>query len=122
KTQGPVNGSAVVSGDLTFVAGCDSNLHIIDLNNGKSLAQVELGGQAGATAAVLKDKLYVGTMTNQFLAIDLAKKEILWTYEPERSQPFYSSAAVTDKGVVVGGRDKLVHCLDRAKGTPLWTF
>jgi len=50
------------------------------------------------------------------------KAQIAWTFEPQRSQPFYSSAAVTDKLVIVGGRDKLVHALDRAKGKEVWTF
>ena len=59
-----------IAGRYTFVAGCDSNLHIIDLKNGKELVAIDLDGQAGATAAVLGDKLYVGTMTNEFKAID----------------------------------------------------
>jgi outer membrane protein assembly factor BamB len=29
---------------------------------------------------------------------------------------------VTDRLVVVGGRDKLVHAIDRATGTKKWTF
>ena len=122
KTQGPVNGAPVIAGAYTFVAGCDSSLHIIDLKNGKELVQVDLDGQAGATAAVLGDNLYVGTMTNEFKAIDLRKKAVLWTYEPKRAQPFYGSAAVTDKLVVVGNRDKLVHALNRGKGDIAWTF
>src|SRR5207253_5389048 len=84
---------------------------------------VDLGGQAGATPAIVGDRLYIGTMTNQVLAVDWRKPAIAWTYEPEqRSQPFYASAAVTDTLVIVGGRDKLVHALDRKSGKPVWTF
>ena len=36
----------------TFVAGCDSILHVVSTDQGKELAQVDLGGQAGASAAV----------------------------------------------------------------------
>ena len=61
-------------------------------------------------------------MTNEFKAIDLDKKDVLWTYEPKRAQPFYGSAAVTDKLVVVGNRDKYIHALDRDKGALVWTF
>ena len=47
----------------------------------------------------------------------------LWRYEPtERQFPFYSSAAVDGGQVVLGGRDKLVHCLDADTGKALWTF
>lgn len=122
KTEGPVNGSPAIAQDVTFVAGCDSNLHVVDLKTGKNLVEIDLGGQAGATAAVVGQQLYVGTMANQFQAVDLSKKALAWTYEPKRSQPFYASAAVTDKLVIVGGRDKLVHALERPTGKLAWTF
>jgi outer membrane protein assembly factor BamB len=122
KTEGPVNGSALVAGKLTFVAGCDSNLHIIDWGSGKDLAQIDLQGQAAATAAVIGDQLFVGTMTNFVQGVDLTKKALLWSYESKRGQPFFASAAVTEQLVIVGGRDKLVHALDRTKGDPVWTF
>src|SRR5262249_26015069 len=103
KTQGPVNGSPAVVGDRTFVAGCDSSLHVLDTKQGKELSAVELGGQSGASAAVAGDQLYVGTMTNQFLAIDWKKGQVVWAFEAaKRKQPFFASAAVTDKLVIAG--------------------
>jgi outer membrane protein assembly factor BamB len=115
-------GSPAITGNLTFVAGCDSNLHVIDVKSGKPLAKIDLGGQAAATAAVVGDTLYVGTMTHQVHAVDLKKKELAWTYEPDDSQAFKASAAVTDKLVVVGSQDKHVHAIERATGKPLWSL
>ena len=115
KTEGPVNGSAIVADGKTFVAGCDSHLHIIELTKGKTLAKIELSGQAAATAAIFGDKLYVGNMNNEFQGIDLKKKDVQWSYAPKRAQPFYSSAAVTEKYAVVGGRDRNVHSLGHAE-------
>src|SRR5947209_2155586 len=107
KTEGPVNGSPVVVGDTTFVAGCDSVLHILDARTGNETGTVDLNGQAAATAAVAGDFAYVGTMTNQVVAIDLKKKAAAWVFEAKRAQqPFYSSAAVTDAVVVAGSRDR----------------
>ena len=123
KTQGPVNGSPAVIGDKTFVAGCDSNLHVINVKDGTEIFSVDLGGQAGATGAVHGDGLYVGTMNNTFLGIDLKKQKIDWTFEaPKRKQPFYASAAVTEDLVVVGSRDKKVYAIDRKKGTAIWEW
>jgi outer membrane protein assembly factor BamB len=123
KTQGPVNGSPAVIGNKTFVAGCDSLLHVVDIAKGEELFNVDLGGQAGATAAVRGDSVYVGTMNNQFMGIDLGTKQISWTFEAQkRKQPFYSSAAVTDDIVVVGNRDRKVYALDRKKGTSVWEW
>jgi len=122
KTEGPVNGSALVAGDKTFVAGCDSMLHIIEWKTGKSLAQIDLEGQAAATAAVAGDHLYVGTMTNFVQAVDLKKQALAWSYASKREQPFFASAAVTDRLVIAGGRDKLIHAIDRNKGELVWSF
>ena len=53
--------------------------------------------QTAATAAGAGDKLSVPNMGNQVQAVDLKKNDVLWSYEAEkRSQPFYSSAAVTE--------------------------
>ncbi len=123
KTQGPVNGSPAVANGKTFVAGCDSNLHVIDIKTGKEDFAISLDGQAGATAAVLGNDVYVGTMNNEFLAINLKNQKVSWRFEaPKRKQPFYASAAVTDDLVVVGGRDRKVWGLDRVKGTSTWEF
>src|ERR1700719_2460394 len=42
---GPVMATPAVAGDRTFVAGCDSNLHVIDINTGKETTTVDIGGQ-----------------------------------------------------------------------------
>lgn len=122
KTDGPVNGAPAVIGDVTFVAGCDSILHILDAKSGKELGNVELGGQAAATAAVLGDFAYVGTMANTVVAVDLKKKEKAWQFEAAlRQQPFYASAAAADV-VVAGSRDKRVYGLNPKTGKAVWHF
>jgi outer membrane protein assembly factor BamB len=123
KTQGPVNGSPAVADGRTFVAGCDSNVHVIDIAKGTELATVDLGSQSGATAAVSGDHLYVGTMGNQVQAIDWKKAAVEWTFQPaKRAQPFYSSAAVTADLIVVGSRDKRIYALERKSGNEHWSF
>ncbi len=123
QTQGPVYGSLASAGGKTFVAGCDSKLHVLDVATGKEDRAVDLGGQSGATAAVVGDHLYVGTMSNQFEAIDWKKGAIDWTFQAEeRPQPFYSSAAVTDRLVLTGSRDRCLHALERKSGKEIWSF
>jgi outer membrane protein assembly factor BamB len=123
RTQGPVYGSAAVVGGKTFVAGCDSKLHVLDIATGKEDRSVDLGGQTGATGAVVGDHLYVGTMTNQFDAIDWKQGRLDWTFQAEeRPQPFYASAAVTDRLVLAGSRDRRLHALERKTGKEVWNF
>ncbi len=57
------------------------------------------------------------------LGVDLKTHRILWTYKhPTRNFPFYSSAALADGRVYVGGRDKMVHAIDARTGKAAWTF
>jgi outer membrane protein assembly factor BamB len=121
---GPVIGSPAIIGKRTFAAGCDSNLHVIDVETGKEVSTpLALNGQVGATVAVIGDRLYIGTMSNQVLAIEWQKPAIAWTFEPaQRAQPFRSSAAVTDSLVLVGSQDKSLHALDRKTGKESWSF
>jgi outer membrane protein assembly factor BamB len=123
KADGEVHGSVSIAQGRTFLVGCDSKLHVIDVNKGTEETSVDLGGQTAATAAVHGDLLYVGTMGNTVLAINWKKGEEVWTYKPEGGgQGFFASAAVNDRYVVIGGRDNRVHCIDRKTGKGVWTF
>jgi outer membrane protein assembly factor BamB len=123
KAQGQIYGTPSLAGKFTFVAGCDSSLHVIDLADGKEKAAVDLGSQSGATPAVVGDHLYVGNMGNNFLAVDWKKAQVEWSFRAERrAEAFYSSAAVSGDLVVVGSRDKRVHALKRKDGTEAWSF
>jgi outer membrane protein assembly factor BamB len=121
---GPVLGSPAVIDKRTFVAGCDSILHVIDTTNGKEVKGVELEGQVGSTPALIGDVLYVGTMTNQIQAIDWKEGKVLWTYESpgKNKQPFFASVAATKDLVIGGSRDKHVHAVERGTGNGKWTF
>jgi outer membrane protein assembly factor BamB len=120
---GPVLGSPAVVGERTFASGCDSKLHVIETAKGQELSSVELSGQVGASVALAGDNLYVGTMTNQVLAVDWKKGQVAWTFEPEKAgQPFYASVAVTDALVIAGSRDRNVYALDRKTGKEVWHF
>jgi outer membrane protein assembly factor BamB len=54
--------------------------------------------------------------------VNLKDRSIGWRYQhPQRKFPFYSSAAVFQDRIVLGGRDKMVHGLNAA-GKGVWTF
>ncbi|MFO0929707.1 MAG: PQQ-binding-like beta-propeller repeat protein [Gemmataceae bacterium] len=123
KTDGPIYGSVAVADGRTFLVGCDSQLHILDIATGTQERSVDLEGQTGATAAVVGDILYIGTMKNEVRAIDWKKGAPLWTFKPGRNaQAFFSSPAVTDRQVVVGSRDNRLYCIDAKKGDKVWAF
>ncbi len=120
----PVMGTPAIVDGRTFAAGCDSTLHVLDIAKGTEAAgTVDLGGQVGATVAVIGDQLYVGTMSGEVLAVNWKKGEVIWRFEaPRAKQPFYASAAATENLVIVGSRDKRVYALDRKSGKEAWSF
>jgi outer membrane protein assembly factor BamB len=123
KIEGPIYGGVAVADGKTFLAGCDSLMHVLDVKTGKELGNVDLKGQSGSAAAVLGDRLYVGTMSNQVLAVNLKSLRVEWEFEaPKRKQGFYGSAAVTDDLVIIGSRDDKVWALDRKTGKRRWDY
>jgi outer membrane protein assembly factor BamB len=120
---GPVLGSPAIIDKKTFVAGCDSSLHVIDTTKGTEIKAIDLDGQVGATPALVDDFLYVGTMTSQVQAVNLKKGTVAWTYEAKkRPQAYYASVAVTKDLVLAGSRDKCLHAIDRRTGAVKWVF
>ena len=112
-----------VSEGLTFIAGCDEVFHAIRVADGKEMFQVASGGYNAASPAIAGKAAYFGTFNNEVLGLNLVTRRVLWRYEhPQRHFPFYSSAAVSDGKVVIGGRDKIVHCLNARTGKAIWTF
>ena len=96
-------------------------LRLVSLRDGALLGSIEIGAYVAASPAISQGVAYFGTYENQVLAVSLAG-ERRWAYEhPKRKFPYYSSAAITDGVLVVGGRDKMVHGIDPATGGPLWT-
>lgn len=123
QSQGPLHSTPSRDGDLVLVTGCDSVLRGINLEDGTETLQMSSGEYTAATPAVSDGIAYYGTFANDVIAVDIRRQEYLWRYEhPTRHFPFYSSAAVADGKVVVGGRDKMVHAIDQETGESLWTF
>ncbi len=123
KTGGQVHASAAVAEGVAYVAGCDEILRAVRIATGREQFQVRSGAYTGASAALLAGNAFYGTFNNEVLGVNLVSKQVGWRYtNPQRQFPFYSSAAVIDARVVVGGRDKMVHCLDAYTGRPHWTF
>jgi outer membrane protein assembly factor BamB len=123
KTGGQVHATAGVADGVAYVAGCDEILRAVRVANGREVFQLHSGAYTGASPAMLAGNAFYGTFNNEVLGVNLVARRVGWRYQnPQRQFPFYSSAAVIDARVVVGGRDKMVHCLDAYTGRPFWAF
>jgi eukaryotic-like serine/threonine-protein kinase len=123
ETLGYVHCAPAVVEGVTFIAGCDEHLRVIDVKTGEQRFEMPLETYLIASPAIVGDMLYVGTYASEVVAVNWKTQDVAWRYLSGESEfPFHSSAAVTEKSVVVGGRDKLVHAIDRATGKRAWTF
>ena len=123
ETDGPVHCSPSLAGGTVAVAGCDGVLRLIAIADGKQTKALEIGGNIASTPAVVGNRLFLGTMGCQVLGVNTDTMERVWEYEYSRRQfPYYGSAAVSGNLVIIGGRDKMVHALDRASGQERWSL
>jgi len=123
KTDNYVHGTPAVADGLAYIAGCDEVFRAIRITDGKEVYNMTAGGYTGASPALVGQFAYFGNFNNEVLGLNLRTRRIAWRYShPQRQFPFYSSAAVSNGRVVLGGRDKMVHCLNASTGKAIWTF
>lgn len=123
QTENRVNCAPAISGRHTFISGCDEHLRAINIDTGKQEEDIPLGSFLIASPAVVGDLLYVGTYASEVVALNWKTETFPWRFHKSNDEfPYHSSAAVTEKYVLVGGRDRQMHCLDRATGEEKWSF
>ncbi len=123
QTENYVHGTPAVAGGIAYIAGCDEIFRAIRIADGKELYTLQIGAYTGGSVALVGERAYFGTFSNEVLGVDLTARKVLWRYQhPERQFPFYSSAAVSAGKVVIGGRDKFIHALETTTGKAAWTF
>ncbi len=116
-----INGSPAIGDGVTAFGGCDAIVHVVDAIAGRKVREVEAGAYIAASGALVDNHLYVGHYENAFLSVDLKEGKVEWTYR-DRGFPYLSSPAVTADRVLVGCRDKRLHCLNRTNGEAVWVF
>jgi outer membrane protein assembly factor BamB len=123
KTNGPVHSTGGVANGLIFIAGCDEIFRGVRISDGREAFTVASGAYTGASPALMDGNAFYGTFDNEVLSVSLSTQRIRWRYQhPERRFPYYSSAAAIEDRIVVGGRDKMVHCINASTGKSIWTF
>lgn len=122
ETQNYINGVPTIYNDKFVVfGGCDSVLYVVNLEDGKLIRSVEVEAPIAASVAVGNGVGYVGNMDRAVMAFDLESGEVVWNYR-SKNFPYFSSPAITDKHVLIGGRDKGLHCIKRVSGKLEWRF
>jgi len=114
-----VNCGIVLDDDTIVLGGCDTRMHLIDLNTGKGTAQIELGGEVAGTPSLSKAHAYIGHMQGEVLAVDLKEHKVAWRFR-DHDFPFAGSPAVTDSVVLIGSQGRRLYAIDRKTGKEKW--
>lgn len=124
ETHGPVNATPTIAEKYTFTTGCDQPvLRVFEIDGGTTAKEVPLNALLLASAALKENKLYFGTDGGTVFALDWDESKPIWDFSiPKRDQQMNSSPAANDKYVIIGSRDKHVHCIDRNSGELKWSF
>ena len=120
-TDNYVNGAPAVAGRKVIFGGCDGLVHVVSATDGNELTKIEAGAYIAGSVALKERFAYLGHYGNEVVCVDLDTETVAWHYN-ESGFPFFSSPAVTDDRVIIGGRDKRLHCLERTTGKQLWKF
>ena len=111
-----------VSDDTAFVAGCDGQFRLIDLNDGTERGGVPMGSPTGCTPAVSNGFAFVGTEQAEFVCIDLKNTKLKWGFADEDgASPIRGAAAIKDKQVIFGARNRQVYSVNLDTGKQDWT-
>ncbi len=121
ETGNYINGAPAVVDGKTIFGGCDALVHVISLADGQKVQEIDAGAYIAASVAAVDGRAYFGHYQNEFLCVDLEAGSVAWRFK-DRAFPYFSSAAVTADRVLVGGRDKRLHCLQKSDGKEVWAF
>ncbi len=111
-----------IIGDKTFLGGCDSVLHIVDLKTGTLLGEkLPLGGSTGSTPAGNEDVLIVPTHPGPVFGFDWKSQKQLCAFRgAERSPEVRSSPAIHGDTAYVTTRARRLLALDASTGQMKW--
>ncbi len=122
ETMSYVNGTpAVLPRGIALIGGCDSFIYMLRLKDGAEVGKIDTGSYIAGSIAVAENRGYLGHFDNEVIAFGIDSKEIEWTYR-DREFPYFSSPGVSSDIIVIGGRDRKLHGINRETGESVWVF
>ena len=122
ETMSYLNGTpAVLPRGVVLIGGCDNFIYMLRLQDGSEIGKIDTGSYIAGSIAVAGNRGYLGHFNNEVISFGIDSKEIEWTYR-DRDFPYFSSPGVASDIIVIGGRDRRLHGIDRKNGETVWVF
>ena len=123
KTENYVHCTPSVANGVAYIAGCDEVFRGIRISDGRETLRMPGIGNTASSPTLVGQYAFFGNFSNEVLCLNLRTRRRQWLYtHPQRQFPFYSSPAFSDGKLVLGGRDKMTHCINATTGKVIWTF
>lgn len=110
----------VYDGKVVLLAGCDSHLHFIDIETGKEIRSLDMGGPTASQPLVLDDLAFIATEAGEVMCCRVDGSDWLWKRDVAEGKSVRGFGAVVQGLLVVGTRNKEVLALDPETGKTLW--
>ena len=114
---GVPSAAASVEGDRVYVPLADGRVRAFAIEDGAPVWEVRLR-QTGAMVLPLADRVYVGSLDNDFYCFRARDGRLLWAWRT--GGDVVGGAAVDDARVYFVSRDNVVYALDRGSGVLQW--
>lgn len=117
-----INGAAAIDKQAIAFGGCDGFIRLLS-HGGIQRCSYNAGVYIASSPVLVGPDVFVAHYGGKVLCLDAATMRLKWEYvNPHDNASFFGSPSVNDEFVVVGGRDKYIHCLNKSTGKAIWTY
>jgi outer membrane protein assembly factor BamB len=128
KTDAPLFSSPVVDGNLVYIGGSDSLLHVVDIETGIEKWHFRTHGEIRSNVCIDIDKLYLNGGDGTIYALNKNTGEIQWRFitggekKYDFADYFQSTPVVAGGFLYVGSGDGNMYAIEAATGRLVWKF
>lgn len=130
KTEGPIRGDAVISGQHIYFGSSDGHLYALTKADGNLLWKFKTNGSITGSPALSEDTAYISSRDNHLYAIDIISGEQKWAFKMQPILPdghagwdyFMPAPVISGNQLFIGSGDGHLYSLDPESGNLNWDF
>ena len=121
-SNGSETSPAVADGEL-YTATYDGVLFCLDVETGRVKWTTKTHDDTDASAVIVGDFVYACAeeLASHVFCFQRKNGKEVWRYS-RNTKGYWSTPAIADGKLHVGGQDGVMHTIDANSGAPLWTF